>query len=381
MAMQILVSNSYSELDAIEDAWNRLCKYELLFVPGFSELRNQLRADQSKFRLLAAVENSEVIAIACFIYNDAKKEYYIGSKKLFRLPIRSVSLFGSCIVGQATERIIRDFFHVIIKEGGFDLIDVGFTFVDVPLYRAVKALDNARVWEVARKKKSWWLVRLPNSFDEYVASLRAKTRKHITRDYRRFQRESPQFHVMQRPEEVDVFLRDAEEISRLTYQWKLNYGVRNDEHTRRHLISLARQGVLRCYISYIGGRPCAFGWGDLWYGKFYFRQTGYDPAYSKLSPGTALMMDIIRDMIENTDCEVFHFQWGGDEGYKSRLGTESHICTSLQAAQIGNPYSLLVAFLDHMLNLAKNSVGFFVERGPLKSRLRGPLRRRGVGTF
>src|SRR5260370_32442244 len=107
--MQISVYSSCSELDAVEDAWNRLCKDEFLFVPGFSELRNQLQADTSNFRLLAAVKNSQIIAIACFIYNDVKKEYYIGSKRLFGLPVRSVSLFGSCILGQVNDRIIRDF--------------------------------------------------------------------------------------------------------------------------------------------------------------------------------------------------------------------------------------------------------------------------------
>jgi len=182
-------------------------------------------------------------------------------------------------------------------------------------------------------------------------------------------------------EKVDEFLRDAEKISRLTYQWKLKMGLCNDENTRRHFLSLANRGVLRCYISYIRDRPCAFGWGDFSHGKFYFRQTGYDPMFRKLSPGTALMMNMIKDVIENTDCQVFHFQWGGDEGYKSRLGTESHICTCIQVAQIGSPYSLLVAFLDHTLNVAKDLVGFFVTRGPLKSRFRGLLRRRGVGTF
>jgi hypothetical protein len=81
----------------------------------------------------------------------------------------------------------------------------------------------------------------------------------------------------------------------------------------------------RCAVIFffVENKPCAFGWGELAYKRFVFQQTGYDPDYRKLSPGTALMMRMIRDLIEHTDCEVFDFLWGGDEGYKSRLGTVS----------------------------------------------------------
>ena len=93
------------------------------------------------------------------------------------------------------------------------------------------------------------------------------------------------------------------------------------------------------------------------------------------------MMHIIKDMIENTDCRVFHFQWGGEDGYKSRLATENHVCTSVQVAQFRRPYSLLIACFDTILNRVKNAVGLVVEQGPLKRRFRGILRRNGVGTF
>lgn len=379
--MQIVAYDSVAELDSLEDAWRRLGTHGLFFVPGLAELRARLKDGNARFRLLTAVDNAQIRAIACFLYHDSKKFFHLGGKKLFQLPVKMATLFGSCIIGEVDEDVVRDFFRLIIKKGGFDVIDVGYTFVDSPLYNAVNSLDKAVAWQVARKKLLWWLIRLPRSFDAYMASLPERTRYHISRDCRKFAREAPEYRFMQRPDELDFFLRDAAEISRLTYQWKLDYGLRDDANTRQKLLQLAESGMLRCYVSYIRGQPCAFGWGDLTHGKFYFRQTGYDPAFRKLSPGTAMIMHIIKDMIENSDCRVFHFQWGGDEGYKSRLATESHICTSVQIAQIKRPYALLIAGVDRALNLAKNSVGLVVERGPLKLRFRGMLRRNGVGTF
>jgi hypothetical protein len=378
--MQVIAFNNVHLPNEIEEAWNRLGTHDLFFVPGFSELQNRLRSG-CKFQLLAAVENSTIEAMACFTYADGVKYYHVGGKKLFCLPAKKATLFGSCVIGRATTDIIQEFFRTIISKGGFELIDVGFAFLDSPLYKALSDLETARVWQVARKKLLWWLIRLPPSFEQYIGALPENTRRHLRRDCRKFDREAPVFRIMQRPEEVKSFLVDAGAISRLTYQWKLNYGLRGDEDTHQRFRRLAENGALRCYMSYLGNKPCAFGWGELSHGKFYFEQTGYDPSFRKFSPGTALMMRIIKDLIENTDCRVFHFQWGGNRGYKSRLATESHMCTSLQVAQRGRLYPFLIAALDRTLNGAKNSVGFIVERGPLRTRLRGLLRRQGVGTF
>jgi hypothetical protein len=379
--MKIVSYNNCSELDALEDAWSRLAKRGLFFVPSFSELRCHLAASGSKFRVLAAVDNSQIIAIACFIYANSIKSYQIGGKKLFHLPVRVVNLFGSCVVGEPDENIIQEFFQVILKQGGFDLISLGHIFAESQLYKAASRLRGTVTWSGARKEKLWWLIRLPRSFDEYVSSLRETTRHHLARDCSRFEREAPRFRIITLPEEVDIFLQAAEKISQRTYQWNLNYGLRNDEATRQQFGRLAKNGTLRCYLSYLQDKPCAFGWGELAHKRFSFQQTGYDPEYRRLSPGTALMVKMIRDLIENTDCEVFDFMWGGDDGYKSRLGTVSVTCASLQVAQIYRPYSLLIAGLEQMLHLAKNSVGLLVERGPLKTRLRSALRRHGVGTF
>ncbi len=313
--MQIVEYNSCSQLDAVEIAWDRLARNDLFFVPSFSEFRHQIQTNHFNFRLFAATSNSQIEAIVCFVEKDIRKVYHLGSKKLFSLPTKVLTLFGSCVIGQASEDVIIQCFDMVIKEGGFDLINVGRIFLDSPLYKAVNNLHNAVAWRVARKEQSWWLIRLPNSLDEYMSLLRETTRRHLSRDFRKFERAAPEFRIMTRPEEVDVFLRDAAEISRRTYQWDLNYGLRNDESTRQQFMRLAADGKLRCYVSYLDAQPCAFGWGELSHGKFYFRQTGYDPQFHRLSPGSALILRIIRDMIENTDCWVFHFQWGGEEGY------------------------------------------------------------------
>jgi len=382
--MKIISYNKCSELDAVEDAWNRLGEQGLYFVPSFSELKYQLETSLSQFQLLVAVDNSQIKAIACFTYENTVRHYGIATRKLLDLPIKTITLFGSCVLGEPAEDIIRMLFRQVIDGSNFDLIDVGEIFVDSPLYNAVTTLRGVIAWNGSRKKRHWWLIRLPNSFEEYIGSLRETARKRIIRDCRKFEREDdPDFRIIQHPEEIDGFLKDAEKISRTTYQWNFGYvyGVHNDEITRQKFMRLAEAGTLRCYIAYLRGTPCAFGWGKLNYGRFSFQRTGFDPKYSKLSPGTALIIRMIRDLIENTNCEVFDFMWGGDDGYKARFGNVDLSCATILAAKIHRPYSLLILLLDQTLNFAKTLVGLIIEHGPLRKRLRSVRRRQGIGTF
>ena len=378
--MNIVSYSEYSELDVLEEAWERLSQKELQFVPTFSDLRRQLENGQARFQILVDIDDLKINAMACFVYLNTTKRYDLASRTLFRLPVRELSLFGSCVLGQPTELVIRKFFQKIIRDSDFDLINAGMIFVESPLFRAINDLrEGVAAWKTIRRKRLWWLIRLPASVDEYNASLS----KNIKRDCQKQDAAGLELRIMCRPDQVDRFLVDADKISRSTYQWKLgpDYFLCNDERTRQRFNLLSRSGTLRCYILCIENVPCAFGWGELAHRTFAFEQTGYDPQYRKMSPGTTLMVKMVRDLIENTDCEVFDFKWGGEDGYKSRLGNTSIDCVSMHVARMYKPYSLLIMLLDRILIASKNLVGRIVESDTLKHRLRAILRKYGVGTF
>ena len=380
-AMEIVSYDTYSQLAPLEETWERLSERECQFIPSFAELLHQLNGGKTKFRLLAAIENAQITAIACFIYRNAKKEYELATRRLFRLAVKEVSLFGSCVLGQPNEALIREFFQIIIKEPDYDIINLHDIFIKSPLYKVVTNVRGVIAAKAARKARYWWLIRLPRSFDEYIASLPANTRGHLARDCRKCEREGPVFRVMCSPDDVDDFLQDAERVSRSTYQWKLGYGVHNDTRTRELFIRTAKAGSLRSYMLYLDDTPVAFGWGRLSHRTFVFERTGYDPQYRKLSPGTTLIMRMARDLIENTNCEYFDFKWGGDDGYKSRLGNVKISCIPIELAPVYRPYSILVVGLDQVLSVSKKLVASVVDRPAIKQRLRTALRRYGVGTY
>jgi hypothetical protein len=383
--MQIESYNTLQEIERFQEDWARLSAQEIHFVPCFSELRHQLSRAGIEFRVLVARDNGEVKAIACFLYRSARKRYEIATRNLFAFPVKTVSLFGSCVLGSPSEEVIRKFFQVILESSSFDVIDIGVIFIDSPMYKALKSLRGVVAWSVMRKAQTQWMIKLPDSIDAYLDSLRPTTKMRIKRDGRLFKRENPEYRVYQRPEDVEPFLRDAEEVSRLTYQWNLGYRVRNDEGTRLTLTRYAKQGTFRGYLVYARGKPCAFGWGELAHGTFLFRVTGYDPKYHKISPGTALIMHMVRDLIENTNCKIFDFGGGSEMGYKSRLGNLGLACARMQAAQIYRPFPFFLFALDQTFHLTKNSIMDTMEwvagRGRLGRRLKGLLRPYGIGSY
>jgi Acetyltransferase (GNAT) domain len=381
--MKVLATQDPAQLEPVIAAWDKLSATESHFVPGSADLRRNLR-EARRFSVLTAAEDGQIKAVACFIYHDGFHRFEIANRKLFDLPVREVTLYGACIPGHPDEATIRRLFNVFTSDGGFDVINIGEIIVDSPLYRAITTLGRGCVaWSIRRKIQPRWMIQMPRSFDDYLASMRPTARARIMRDHRRFERASPRFKVTLRPEEIEDFAHDAEAVSRLTYQWRIGWGFSSGQIAR--LKQIAGDGTFRGYLAYLDGKPCAFGWGELCNGMFSFRFTGYDPAHRYLSPGTSIILYIVRDLIENTNCRLFDFWSGSETGYKSRFANTSSRCARMQVAQIYRPYSFFIIVLDKSLNLLKNTVmdliGVVLGNGPLRRRLNSFLRPFGVGSY
>jgi Acetyltransferase (GNAT) domain len=377
--MEILSYETIPELTSIGDAWDQLSVQEPRFVLSFSELRHELEFSNLKFRFLVAVDNYEVVGIACYVYRSGTKNYFVADMNLFRLSANKASLVGSCVLGQIDEVVIKQFFTLILDDSSFDLLDLGYVIIGSPLYNAVTKLRGGLIIGRARRKAQVeWLIRLPKTFDDYTQTLGPATQKNAVRNFKKLdQQPAFEVHVIDRFDQIDKFLQDAEIISRLTYQWNLGQKVVNDETTRERLARLAKKKTLRCYIAYLNGQPCAFATGERNRRIFLYQIPGFDPKYADKSPGTALMLWIIRDLIDNTDCEFFDFGMGGNFDYKKRFGNTALKCARLQLGNLYRPYSFFLVAIDQVLNSIKNFAGLVLGQGRLMQRLKRATRRYG----
>lgn len=175
---------------------------------------------------------------------------------------------------------------------------------DAALFQILSAREAAVPFLVAPHGAAYdrRLVRLPESFDGYVAGLSKKTRENV----RRLERKAPSapsgpFGVRRfvAPEEVEPFLDTAIDISQKTYQWqKLSLGLRDRPALTRHLSAAAKCGQMLCYLLYHEDVPIAFQVGYRFKDTYYTHDTGYDPAWRDYSPGNKLDLVILKDLIE-----------------------------------------------------------------------------------
>jgi hypothetical protein len=378
---EMSVIASLEELGSLGPDWDRLQALESRFFPDFWGLQRYLSEGQKQFRVFCVKTDGVVTCLACFVHEAGRKTYTIGERRLFTLPVRQARLIGSGVLGAVDPALFGQFVSTVSSAFAFHLLVFDDVLLDEPLHRAIEAQRNKFILtRPTRKDAIRWMIKLPRTFDEYLSSLSSKSRQNLKREMRKFETElKPELLVITRPEQIEPFLRDGEHISRQTYQWHVGQRLCNDAPTRERYVGRAARGQLRAHMVHVDGRPCAFSRGELVGGVFHYETPGYDPQYAKASPGTVLLALVIKDLIENTNCETFDFGSGGDEvGYKSRFGNTSSPSRALQLSPRFNPYALMIVLVQEGLTFLKNLASKVLGDGALRVRLRKALRKYGT---
>jgi hypothetical protein len=170
-----------------------------------------------------------------------------------------------------------------------------------------------------------WQIELPNTFDDYLASLSSATRKGIRRTAAQVEKafgDRLSLRRFQDVSELDSYLRDAESIAARTYQRSLGVGFLVDERQRARVRMLMERGWFRSYVLYLDGRPVAFEQGEAYRSRFVSVRAGYDPAYAQHRIGAYLLVKAIEDLVEDARFSVFDFGLG-DAEYKRKLAHRS----------------------------------------------------------
>jgi CelD/BcsL family acetyltransferase involved in cellulose biosynthesis len=168
-------------------------------------------------------------------------------------------------------------------------------------------------------------VDLRGSFADYMRRFSAKTRSTWRRKARRLEAVGV-VEVVRATGlgDIERFLDGASEISRTTYQFnRLGLGLRDVDALRQRLELAASRGWLRCYLLSCGGTPCCFMVGYQIGGRFYYADVGYDPAWSKWSVGTVLLLRVIEDLFAHDRPSTLDFGPGGE--YKHHFGNDSYL--------------------------------------------------------
>ncbi|HKA31939.1 MAG TPA: GNAT family N-acetyltransferase [Candidatus Binatia bacterium] len=226
----------------------------------------------------------------------------IGPLSFGWLPFRQLRIFG--IVGSPPNHLVDEFLRLLLARKEWDVAEMFELAPDHALAGRLASLPMRRGCRIMRKDVPTIQVKLEDNFEAYLQNrLHKKARYNLKREVRLLDEAAPgevEVKVFRSAEEVAPFLRDAEAIARLTYQWKM--GMTTVQMTPRALqrvSCLARAGQWRSYILYIRGVPAAYCYATIRHGELNYETIGYDPQFAKLNPGKVLLFKILQDLHES----------------------------------------------------------------------------------
>ena len=343
-------------------------------MPDFEDVKRSL-SQATRFILIAEMRGAAPCCIACFVEATLPSNFAIGRRHIGSIPTRQLYLLGETVLGELRPETWSLLLAELNRFTPYEFINLGEISTASDLYRAVTSSPaRYRVSCWSGEGNVRWLINLPQTFEDYVVSLRSKSRQMVRQSLRKYNG-AGSFEVVSRENQVNEFLSVASQINRKTYQWRLGLRIWNDHETQAEYSRLARLGQLRCYVLRIDGEPCAFIRGILVGDIYLYQATGYLPEHRKWSPGKIILMLAIKDLIEAGDCRIFDFGDVGDHvGYKSRFGNVFLPSRRILVSQRFSFRPTLIASAQAFLLALKNISKRIFTTAELRRRVRQLLR-------
>jgi len=373
--------HSLNEIELLRDSWQKLREASGFKTLSIDQYLDAISNDEQILSPLVMVlrESEQVTVILPFAVFRKPKKFVIGELRLFSIAhqvLQSVSAtIGDLDISQA--RIVA---QELSKGRLYDSINLYEIPVDHSLFIAVQ--DEAlglKTSSAIHDVFPHWVIDFPESFDAYLAGFRSKRRKAMRRNIRQFEEaHEVVFEKMTGSKDISRYLKIGESISRQTYQWGLGTQLVNNVRSGRKFEISAQQNELFCYLLYADGVAIAFAWGQLINNIFHYETPGFLREYSRWSPGTIMLVKIIEDLLENTDCHCFDFGMGGDfTGYKAHFGNRYYDAAIVEFYPCKTLKSRLLYFLDRLFWSFKRVLRRLISP-ELKSRVKQLLRRIGI---
>jgi CelD/BcsL family acetyltransferase involved in cellulose biosynthesis len=174
----------------------------------------------------------------------------------------------------------------------------------------------------AVRRTGYPILRLPESWDEFLAAQSSRFRKSARNHRNRLERNH---EVEFRHADAESLQRDLDAAfglhrARFGEHTRCNYCGEHERFQRAFAAVALERGWLRLLFLEVDGQPVCFEHGFLFQDAYFAYQAGRDPAWDRQSVGFVLELETIRRAFEAGAAE-YRFL-GGEEDYKYRFPTE-----------------------------------------------------------
>ena len=314
--------------DSIWDSWTDLlpqCATDTVFVtPWWQKTWWDNFGREGDSLILSVNDGDELLGIAPLMSRNGSLTF-LGDKDLF-------DYFDFLVPSDRAER----FYPALVDS----LSELDWTRLDLPslpygspTLERVPELARERGWQVSvEEEETTPRTLLPGSWDDFLAGLRKKDRHELRRKLRRLDRENVHSQYPADSDALELSMQDFFTLLRASREDKDEFLTPDRE---KFFLDIARESAsrdqFRLYFLEVDGERVAacicFDYG----GEFLLYNSGYEPAYSRLSVGLINKALSIRTAIEEGRA-AFNFL-KGDERYKYNLGGQDEAVFRLVATR------------------------------------------------
>lgn len=202
----------------------------------------------------------------------------------------------------------------------------GWSVLSLPLDQ-VAALDARGMLVAERQRYRRWYADLSLGWDAYHAALSGNLRSSLKRKAKKIAATTDGQLDVRRyrtPGELAAFHSVARPLAAATYQEKLlGMGLPGHPGWVEAMLRAAAADTARGWLLYVGDRPAAYLYCPVERGTVVYEYVGHDEAFDALSPGTVLMAEALKDLMDESVHARFDFTEG--EGQHKRQFATGHV--------------------------------------------------------
>lgn len=318
-----------SEFDGIAEAWNQLLSASAAdnFFLRWEWIHTwwEIFQDGRELWILAAFQGKELIGLAPFYL---EKSIVFGVRELRFCTASDLYPDYLDVIAKAglESAVANAFFEYIAGACRTNVVIMDNLLPDSALFRH---LDLADPWfsAVTRPSNLCPFIRIEGSFDDYLQTrFSAKSRRQLLRKHRQMM-ESQGMHLtrVERPEELSEAIDGLLELHLKRAETKSIQSSLAMERKKVFYQKISSrilgQGLLDLYLLWDGQEPVGAKYNFRYHGKAYSYQGGFAPHLKKYSPGSVMLMELIRCAHED-GLQEYDFLMGGEE-YKQSWATDA----------------------------------------------------------
>ena len=331
-SLEVKIISSADELELIRTDWINLREKYGMILPNndpdhFFAVTNALGSRIRPHVVLLRDHNApRALIIGRILKEPVKFDFSYLTLNTLRLSTLEI-VYGGLITDKTlvSQEAIMKYLQKMLSQKEAEHIRIYPLPVNHELYKAIansKSLSSG-------KKLHWYFKLVPGSYEDTIKKEFNRRHRHnikkLCSHIIKYFNGKVALKVITQPDQVESFLRKADNIISKTYHAKISGTqvlrvMSSDQIFWTTILKLeAQRGKLRAYLLESQDKPICFLWG-LVYDKIFIPQyQAFLTEYKQLSPGQVLLIYVIKDLC-STGIEKISYGFG-DAEYKHAYGT------------------------------------------------------------